>query len=535
MDTLWRTAFLCVFICSTTACSTLQENASPNHITLSGTESGASITSKSQQVQSRNAKTEKQDRQENSRLLWQRIKNGFALDINRYSNQRTRQAIDRYVRYHEHFEKNIENARPYLHYVVEELSKRNMPLELALLPVIESAYKPTALSPKKAVGLWQFMPATGKLYGLKQNWWYDGRLDVSASTDAALDYLQRLHRQMDGDWLKALAAYNCGEGRLARAERKNIELGKPTDFWSLDLPRETRNYVPKLLAISTIVANAEKYSVQLPEIEDKPYLAEVHTGSQIELSLAAEIAGMPASKLRYLNPGFRRWATDPKGPHRLLLPADKVEHFNRRLSAISPDKRVPSLKNGKILQYRIRKGDTLSRIAKTYGTSVRALCSMNNIGKHQVLRPGKDLVVPAGQNDIPAYVASNNTAGKNPHNAKVIKHKVRRGETLGHIADRYNVSVATLTRANRIGKRSTLSIGQKLLIPKKKEYLALLSKASTGKHQSKKSQSKQHKIRKGETLWDIARYYSTTVNSLRNINGLSKNAMLKIGAILLVP
>lgn len=267
--------------------------------------------------------------------LWERIRNGMGLP--KPDRTEITSEIEWFSLKQAYFDVVADRARPYLHHIVEEVERRDMPLEIALLPIIESAYQPTAYSPKGAAGIWQFIPGTGKRFGLKENAWYDGRRDVMASTEAALDYLNILHERFDGDWLLAIAAYNCGEGAVENAIERNRRLGRSTDFWSLDLPGETQVYVPKLLAISSIVADPSEYQLTLNPIPNRPYLKEVHTGGQISLDKAAALANMTVAELRSLNPGLKGSTTDPAGPHKLVLPIHKAEKFQQRLASLSPD------------------------------------------------------------------------------------------------------------------------------------------------------------------------------------------------------
>lgn len=264
--------------------------------------------------------------------LWQRLRAGYRLQVK--DNEEIERTVEYFSRKSRFFENVSQRARPYLYHIVQELERRKMPLELALLPVIESSFQPTALSPKKAAGVWQFIPSTGRNYGLRQNRFYDGRRDVLASTRAALDYLEKLNEMFNGDWLLSVAAYNCGEGAVQRAIRKNEAREKPTDFWALDLPRETRQYVPNLIAVSKIVAEPEKHDVQLSYISNRPYLQNVNVGTQINLNLAAKLAGLSTHEFNRLNPGYRLGVTDPNGPHLLTLPIDKVDNFKQQLTAI---------------------------------------------------------------------------------------------------------------------------------------------------------------------------------------------------------
>ena len=220
--------------------------------------------------------------------IWERIRQGYQLSTANVENPRVQQELKWYASHPAYLERVEERAGPYLFFIVEEIDKRGMPMELALLPVVESAFRPFAYSPGRAAGIWQFIPSTGKMYGLKQNWWYDGRRDVISATHAALDYLQSLAKQFDGDWELALAAYNSGAGRVRSAIRRNKKKGRSGDYWSLDLPRETEGYVPRLLALSQLVADPERYGNTLSAIPNEPYFEAVNIETQLDLAMAAQ-------------------------------------------------------------------------------------------------------------------------------------------------------------------------------------------------------------------------------------------------------
>ena len=271
--------------------------------------------------------------------LFDRIRAGYQLpDADSAS-------IDREFRWYannpEYLDRVFGRAGPYLYHIVGEIEARQMPLELALLPVVESAFEPYAYSRARASGLWQFIPPTGSRFGLKQNWWYDGRRDVTESTRAALDYLQFLHDEFD-DWLLAVAAYNCGEANVARAVRANAAAGRPTDFFSISarLPKETRAYVPKLLAMARLFLSPQDYGIEFSTLPNEPYFVSVDTLGQIDMKLAADLAGISYDELYTLNPAFHRWATDPAGPHRLLVPTDTAELFTESVRQLTPDERM---------------------------------------------------------------------------------------------------------------------------------------------------------------------------------------------------
>lgn len=266
--------------------------------------------------------------------LWQRIRHGFAMPDLVSDLVTDRQAY--YLERPEYLIRMVERSRRYLHHIVEELERRGMPTELALLPMVESAFNPMALSSARASGLWQFIPSTGKNYNLSQNWWYDQRRDVVASTNAALDYLQTIY-EMHGDWHLALASYNWGEGAVARAIERNRQAGLPTDYKSLSMPTETRYYVPKLQALKNIIAQPHLFGVSLPTIPNQPYFASVTKPAGIDLALAARLADTPLDEFRALNPAFNRPVMPGVASSRSIFRRTGSIHS----SAISPDTTNP--------------------------------------------------------------------------------------------------------------------------------------------------------------------------------------------------
>ena len=293
----------------------------------------------------------------------------------------------------EHLTAVSHRALPYYHYILEQVLERNMPAEVALIPFIESGYNPFAVSSARAAGPWQFIPGTARNFGLESNWWYDGRRDIVASTDAALNYLSTLNDMFDGDWLLTFAAYNAGEGNVMRAIKRNNNANQPTDYWSLRLPGETMRYVPKLLATAKIIRDAESLGVELEAIPAEPYFVEVDTGGQLDLSQAAEMAEIDLDELKRLNPGFNRWATAPEGPHRLLVPIEQADQFQNALVVLPAEQRV------NYDHYTISAGDTLGAIARRYGTTVSALQQANKLNTTNI-RVGQTLLVPADNTNI---------------------------------------------------------------------------------------------------------------------------------------
>jgi membrane-bound lytic murein transglycosylase D len=277
------------------------------------------------------------------------------------------------------------------------------------------------------------------MLGLEQDWWFDKRRTVRASTNAAIEYLTRLHARFDGDWLHALAAYNAGAGTVRRAIRIAGRRGEPTDYWSLDLPGETEHYVPRLLALAIVVSAPEAYGLDLPEILDRPYFAAASTRGQIDLNVAAELAGITVEELLALNGGHKRWSSGPDGPHELLLPITHLEVFEQGLAALPSDKRL------RWRHHRIRRGDSLNRIAREHGVSVDAIRRSNGLEDSRI-RAGEDLVIPLSEDVIVAAANSNRNARQRLH------YRVRRGDSLYTIARRYQVTVAELKRWNRVGR-----------------------------------------------------------------------------------
>jgi membrane-bound lytic murein transglycosylase D len=356
--------------------------------------------------------------------LWCRIRDGYKLEVE--ENSYIQRAMDQYVNSPSYFENISLKAKPYLYHIVTEVEQRGMPLEIALLPAIESGFEPFALSPKSAAGLWQIIPNTGRDYGLTQTTWYDGRLDIIASTEAALDYLERLHDLFEGDWLRALAAYNYGEGNVRRAIRRNEAQGKPTDFWSLDLPRETRWYVPKLLALAKVIASPQEYGIRLPSIPDSPYLKQVTLSGPISLSLAAQLAELSTTDIFRLNPAYSQGVTTTDGPQTLTLPLHKAHLFKQRLAKMPLPQRWPPL---------------------TYNDK-GGLVNVH-------LTTGKTLTAPPSVSS-PANIQMTMT--------KTQRHLVSPNESLENIARRYGTSVTYLRLLNRL-QSDLLKVGTLLTVP----------------------------------------------------------------------
>ncbi len=408
------------------------------------------------------------------RDAWDRIRRGFA--VPNLNTDLSQQWTDYYASHPEAVQRMAQRAGKYLYYIVDEINRRGLPTELALLPFVESAYNPAALSRAQASGLWQFVPATGTHYNLKQDWWRDERRDPIASTNAALDYLEYLF-EMQGDWYLALASYNWGEGSVQRAMGKNEAAGRPTDYLSLDMPDETRNYVPKLQAIKNIIANPQKYAVVLPPVGNTPYFATVSKQRDIDLEVAAKLAEMPLDEFKALNPSFNRPIIRGEHAANLLLPADRVDLFNANLEKYKGKLSAWSV-------YQVGRNETLATVAKRVGVSEARLRAVNELPRRGKLVAGQNLLVPVPGADGGVQLASLSPApagaldsapatggaiatprtrarGAQPN---VRTHKVRSGDTLFSIARNYGTSVDTLRALNNL-KGNNLKVGSQLRIP----------------------------------------------------------------------
>jgi membrane-bound lytic murein transglycosylase D len=465
--------------------------------------------------------------------LLNRIREGFAMPDAEHVN------IDReiawFARHPDYLDRTFRRAERYLFFIVEELEARNMPLELALLPIVESAFNPVALSHARAAGLWQFIPSTGRRYGLEQNHRYDGRRDVVASTRAALDYLQFLANEFDGNWHLAVAAYNSGEMNVARAIKRNNAAGKPIDFFSLGLPRETRAYVPKLLAIRRIVAQPEKYGLEFGHIANQPYFAKVELDSPIDLGVAAGLADLSKEDLIALNPAYHRAVTNADGPGYLLVPTDRAERLREGLAALSPSQRVPKI------YYTVHRGDTVSTVARKLGVTQNELRAANRI-KGNLLRVGQELVIEKGTasmraNKVPEPLPVARVVTRDPNyvlppipppparSGEI--HRVRKGETLWSIARMYGVSLDALAEENQFSVRRRLSAGQRLSIPSVRNQGA--ATLATNDANGATVQRITYVVRKGDSLSTIAKTFRVGMKDLMTWNKLRQANAIKTG------
>jgi membrane-bound lytic murein transglycosylase D len=384
--------------------------------------------------------------------LWERIRRGFGMpDL---KGDLVRKKTSAYAANSDYLQRILDRSRLYLYHIVEEVEKRGLPTELALLPMVESAFNPMAYSRAHASGLWQFIPGTGKRYDLEQNWWHDERRDILESTNAALDYLTYLY-EMHGDWHLALASYNWGEGSVKRAVARNRAARKPTDYASLRMPRETRDYVPKLQALKNIISDPEPYGIDLDPIPNEPYFAVVDNTPDIDVQAAAKLAEMPVEDFVALNPSFSRPLIRAAGVSRIILPADKVDVFRENL-AQSDEK---SLVSWQI--YHPQRGEKLASIAKKHHVAIADLKRVNGIATHSSQVP-RVMVVPLGDGASSPVVMPPIMYAAPTRQAAGGVHVVRRGDTLSSIAARFRVSIAQLKRLNP--NADVLRIGQRIRV-----------------------------------------------------------------------
>ncbi|HEY3809770.1 MAG TPA: LysM peptidoglycan-binding domain-containing protein [Steroidobacteraceae bacterium] len=472
--------------------------------------------------------------------LWERLRGGFQLeDVNEPA---VNAQLNWFANHPDFLERTFGRAELWMYYIVGQLEQRNMPRELALLPVIESAFEPYAYSRARASGLWQFVSDTGRRFGLKQDWWYDGRRDPIEATRAALDYLQALHDEFNGDWLLAIAAYNCGELAVERAIDRNRRAGRPTDFWHLKLPAETRGYVPELLAMRRLVLNPGRYGLEFSRILNEPYFVPVSTGGQINLQVVADIAGISADDLYTLNPAFHRFATDPTGPNRLLVPVDAAEGLEETLAQLTPEQRM------RVEHYTVQRNDTVASIAAHFETKPEVIRELNDLGANDRPVIDSDLRVPSNV-VLPEKAARAAMLADTPVRLRNRHHRgvrpdirvVRRGDTLYGIAQRLGTDVHTLAQANGMQPGDRLHAGQRLRVGTSTldTDAALVPSRAHSTHASGTtvaasdgSRRVVYTVRRGDTLYSIARLLQVTVVQLVGWNGMTGDHSIHPGQTL---
>lgn len=442
--------------------------------------------------------------------IWQRI--AMQLDMPIPDHESVDYYRNWYIKHPSHLRTVAKRAQPFLYMITVEIEKRGLPMELVLLPVVESAFDPFAYSHGSAAGLWQFVPGTADRFKLERNWWYDGRRDVPAATTAALDYMEYFDRRFDGNWQQSIASYNSGAGRVSRAITKNKKLGKPTDFFSLDLPKETSGYVPKLLALADIIKNHEKYGVELPPIPNKPVLEMVNPKQQLDLAIAAEFAGISITELQSYNPAYNQWATSPDGPYHLLLPIENVAQFNANLKK-NGDKTM------QVVRYKVQPGDTISQLAVKHNTTTNIIEQTNNLNGSSI-RVGQYLLIPTASQGNKTYALSapqrlKKTQAKAKGKYK-LSHTVKDGESLWSIARDNSISYRDLAKWNGMAPKDSLRIGQNLVIWKNSSDGAII-------------RTVHYQIRQGDNLSSIAQKFSVSVTNIMKWNNIERGSYIKPG------
>ncbi|MCS5587073.1 MAG: LysM peptidoglycan-binding domain-containing protein [Porticoccaceae bacterium] len=432
--------------------------------------------------------------------LWQRLRQGFQMTPEALPTAVIKQQ-NRYLKNPHNLNKLFERATPYIFHVAQQLDNAELPLELALLPIVESNYDPLAYSHSHAVGLWQFIPSTAKSLGLKRNRWYEGRRDVVESTAAAATYLSYLNKRFKGDWLLALAAYNSGEGAVRKAIRKNRRRGKATDFWSLKLPRETKNYVPQLLALANLVKNPQAHKLQLPAIPNTAFFDIVQLRSQIELSKVIQVTGLTESMFIKLNPAFRRSVTPPEGTYHILLPIAESPALNEFMANNDPSTWAA------YREYVVKSGDTLSHIAQRYQLPTALIKNTNGLGS-DFLRAGQILRIPPS-----GEIAS--ATGYKP--AQTLSYRVVAGDTLSQIAETFKISTRSIRRSNNLTS-DRIKVGQTLVI-----------KAPSSTAKSEKLRRLSYLVRRGDSLHLIAEKFELRVADITYWNKINRKEFLRPG------
>ena len=517
------------------ACSSLPDQESVPGVNSGSDSSG--VSSYSIGASSRSARTSTthyldsdslvngQSSSEPTQLVWQRISDGMQF-ANAHRNEEIQEQIDWFIDNPDYIKQVTERSAPFIYEIVTEIERRGLPLELALLPMIESSYNPKARSSANAAGLWQFMARTASNFGLRRDFWYDGRQDPIASTNAALDYLERLHAQFDGDWLLALAAYNAGEGTVLRAIDRNKRRNRATDFWSLPLPSETHNHIPRLLGLAYVISEPQKYGIALSEVPYQPYLTEVDLGSQMDLNLIASLAGLEPETVFSLNPGYLQWGTHPEGPHTVMLPADALEVF--KFNFANMESRPTTWD-----RYVIRSGDTLSAIARNHGTQVSTLQQLNNLSGSRIVA-GQTLLIPRAYREGDTVNTQNSLlSAANSHPVPSGEYLVQSGDSLWRIANRYKLDIDELASLNNLSTEGVLKVGQILRLQSESTLASNDNVGSNAVDQFADIVT-QYRVRRGDTLARIAREHNVTVRAIAEWNQINSDSIIRPGQELVI-
>jgi membrane-bound lytic murein transglycosylase D len=438
---------------------------------------------------------------------WTVVRQHFSLNHELYRPEV--QAQIHWLVSHPKYLNKLSQAEPYIYHIMSEIDKRHLPGEIALIPMLESAYNPLAYSGAGAAGLWQLMPQTGKELGVKGDWWIDGRRHIGSSTTAALNYFQYLNRFFHGNWLLAIAAYDCGEGNVKR--KLNNSSTTQQSFWALPMPEETQIYVPRLLALSEIIAHPEHYRIKLPYIPHQPYFEEIHVNKQLDLNQAAQLAGMNFKDFLKLNPGFNHWKTSPNVPAKLLIPKQHVALFSSNLAKLTNFPKIS------LIKHQVQHGETINSIAYHYHIHAQQLIQANQL-KHDILSPGQQLNIPGqiASTQLPPYTPKKpmpktaaNTDLIAPITYKII-HIVQKNEQLNHLMQKYKTSAEDILRWNHL-QSTVLTSGQKLIIWRQTNGVPF------------------YIVKQGDTFLEIAEINHLPVESLKHLNPNINTQLLQPG------
>ena len=438
--------------------------------------------------------------------IWERIRRELSIPIPDDQIAATSLYRERLYKNQSAVNRISKSGQRYLYHTLTRAQEMDLPVELALLPFVESEFDPYAKSVDGATGIWQFMPATGREWGLKSNWWYDGKKDVLASTDAALNFLSYLHEKFEGDWLLAMAAYNTGPTRVNRAIRKNKREGRPTRFWDLDLPKETTAYVPKLLVLCELIKSPDAFGVNLPSIANRPYFQRVKIPGQLDLMQAADLAGLKPETIYELNPGFNQWATDPSGPHYLLLPMGVSDRFITQLESLDENDLV------RWDRYKIRRGDNLNKIASRYKIEVAVLMEINGM-ESDLIFAGKEIMVPRG------------SAWADKQKPREQIYKVAGGDTLWDISRNFKVSIEDVVLWNELDIEKPLQINQEIKIYSRYERIRQ-------DLPSKQLRTMLYPVKSGDTVSRIASKFEITSKEIQEWNEIEDVSKIFPGQVL---
>ena len=438
--------------------------------------------------------------------IWERIRRELTIKIPDDQIAATSIYRERLYKNQSAVNRISKSGQRYLFHTLSRAQELDLPVELALLPFVESEFDPYAKSVDGATGIWQFMPATGKEWGLKSNWWYDGKKDVLASTEAAFKFLSYLHQKFDEDWLLAMAAYNTGPTRVNRAIRKNKMQDKGIRFWDLDLPKETTAYVPKLLVLCELINNPKSFEVNLPSIANRPYFQRVKIPGQLDLMQAADLAGLKPETIYELNPGFNQWATDPSGPHYLLLPIGVSDRFVTQLESLDENDLV------RWDRYKIRKGDSLSRIASRYKIEVAVLKEINGMDDDLIIA-GKEIMVPRG------------SAWADKQSPREQLYIVLKGDTLWNISRKFKVSIEDLVLWNELNLEKPLQINQEIKIFSRYERIRQ-------DLPSRELRTMLYPVKSGDTISRIASKFEISPQKIQEWNEIEDVSKIFPGQVL---